>query len=320
MFWFNEELLRTLCTYPKHFSATQKNNIKVRMSNYIEDFEKKFSFSKLDYLIIRNYVFEYIDTIIKTSRNKERCMKIINNNILDRHNLMWENNKIYNISGSTALVNVEIVDSLMAVRKTIRSDQPKEYISNERIILEYLSKFENLNDSYINLIDFDNSSLLLEAADNTLENYIKSNKLSFDEKKALLTKMCHSVRKIHSVDILHRDLQPKNVFIIYRESDYLVKIGDFGFSTIANNVEKEKRLRPSYGVPDYTAPEQREDLANCTKQSDIYSIGKLINFVMTKSPKNMNHELSNVAHICTRINPNERYDSVDKVVSELILI
>jgi serine/threonine protein kinase len=96
---------------------------------------------------------------------------------------------------------------------------------------------------------------------------------TFDRLQAwkLLGEILQGVSYIHQCQIIHRDLNPHNIFLT---QDHRVKIGDFGLSALQKS-SKDTINTTSDGHALYTAPEiirRRE----CSLASDIYSLGLII--------------------------------------------
>src|SRR5690606_5880277 len=86
--------------------------------------------------------------------------------------------------------------------------------------------------------------------------------------KNIFGQIIDAVKYIHSQDIIHRDLTPRNLFL---DDDLNVKIGDFGLSKKSKE-DKLLSTYDSYGNIMYMAPEELDDY-KCSKKSDIYSLG-----------------------------------------------
>ncbi|MGR1788467.1 protein kinase domain-containing protein, partial [Salmonella enterica] len=85
-------------------------------------------------------------------------------------------------------------------------------------------------------------------------------------------------------EVLHRDLSPNNVLIF----DDKVVVSDFGLGKDYENLTKQGYSSvQGYGNINYVAPEQQDKLSAATKRSDVYSLGKLLYFILTgKNPRN----------------------------------
>jgi len=77
------------------------------------------------------------------------------------------------------------------------------------------------------------------------------------------------------LNLVHRDVNPANVFLSY---DGHVKLGDFGVAAIAaGQVEKNRELAGKIG---YFAPEQLEG-ADVDRRADIFAVGVMLYEVLT---------------------------------------
>ena len=96
-----------------------------------------------------------------------------------------------------------------------------------------------------------------------------------------------------------------------------VKIIDFGISRM-NKVNKTSDTQ-ILGTQGYAAPEQY-GFSQTSCKSDIYSLGVLINFIITGAlPSQIKADglLGEIAEKCTRIDENQRFGSVDEIMKAL---
>jgi serine/threonine protein kinase len=78
------------------------------------------------------------------------------------------------------------------------------------------------------------------------------------------------LKYIHENNILHRDLNPNNIFL---DANMVPKIGDFGMAIKTEKNETAMlKMSPDYGVCLYMPPEYEHDCIY-TQKSDVYSIG-----------------------------------------------
>ncbi|EMS13440.1 interferon-induced, double-stranded RNA-activated protein kinase [Entamoeba histolytica HM-3:IMSS] len=105
-----------------------------------------------------------------------------------------------------------------------------------------------------------------------LSRIIESQELHYSKKNAnekinfYFKQIITGIQYIHSKNIIHGDLKPANIF---RDGDIL-KIGDFGYATMAKNRNKCKFV----GTPGYTAPEVSS--GDYDTSIDIYSLGIIL--------------------------------------------
>ena len=119
---------------------------------------------------------------------------------------------------------------------------------------------------------------------------------------------------MHKRGILHRDLSPTNIFFI----NGIIKVADFGLGKNINILTSHQTIdTASFGQLFYCAPEQLTLLKEADKSSDVYSLGRIINFVMTGDPNNFSHPLRSISTKATNIDPNYRYENATDMLNGL---
>ncbi|BBM83751.1 WD40 repeat domain-containing serine/threonine protein kinase [Candidatus Uabimicrobium amorphum] len=110
----------------------------------------------------------------------------------------------------------------------------------------------------------------------TLEEYIHSQKMSFDKWAVFFHKVTQAVDFIHQNEIIHRDIKPANIMIDQHGEPRLM---DFG---LAKTYEDKSLPCGFVGTPSYASPEQIES-NSVTYHSDIYSLGATLYEALTKA-------------------------------------
>lgn len=147
-----------------------------------------------------------------------------------------------------------------------------------------------------------------------IEEYVNGKRLDdyFREKKATLEQvvdvgiaLCEGLAPMHKLNLVHRDIQPKNIIITNEGS---LKIIDFDISRKENeNATHDTTLLGTVG---YAAPEQY-GFAQTTNRSDIYSIGAVLKELSSFS------DLDKIVAKCMEMDPANRYENVEQLENEL---
>lgn len=115
------------------------------------------------------------------------------------------------------------------------------------------------------------------------------------------------VRTLHENDIVHRDLKPQNIL----QCDAVWKIADFGISKFINKPVTGYTFQGAHTMP-WAPPEQIQG-AQAHPSADIYSLGKIMTFLLTGKPtlaKDSSLELhwEQIVTPCVAIDPDKRPD------------
>lgn len=96
------------------------------------------------------------------------------------------------------------------------------------------------------------------------------------DKYKIIEQLIEAVQVAHENNIIHRDINPKNI-MIYNGNK--LKLIDFGISKIKDMVNCDTVFQ--FATNRYAAPEVIQHSENATEQSDIYSIGAVIYYLFT---------------------------------------
>lgn len=162
-------------------------------------------------------------------------------------------------------------------------------------------------DGIIRVFDFNenNFSYVMERADKTLEQYVNDGP-NEDIRIRLIVKILSIMKAVHDRDVVHRDLSPNNIFIVNGK----LKIADFGLGKDLRAITSHQTyLTRGMGQFLYCAPEQITLLREGDKRSDVYSLGRILSFVMTGYPDNNSHMFRSVAEKAQNHDPATRYQN-----------
>jgi len=96
---------------------------------------------------------------------------------------------------------------------------------------------------------------------------------------AIFEQILESVHYAHCNGVLHRDLKPDNIFLKSTKGPPVV--GDFGLSLLLDSDTRHTDTLEAVGPRLYMAPElENGRIDNVTKASDIYSLGKVLYWLL----------------------------------------
>lgn len=220
---------------------------------------------------------------------------------------------IYLTSGGYA--DIYIQESTGFVIKKLRSDYYNDRSICSRFKREYnITKSLSSMKSVINVYEFNNKDLSysMEKADMTLEEYINNFEVNLETKIKIIRLIIYTVSNVHAKDIIHRDLSPTNIFCINGN----IKIADFGLGKDLNILYSRQTLNTNaVGQLFYCAPEQLLGLKDSSKRSDVFSLGRIINFIMTRSPNKVSHIFRTVSEKSTHESSEYRHENAQDLLN-----
>lgn len=158
----------------------------------------------------------------------------------------------------------------------------------EKELKRFKTEFEimkSLNSPYIIKVykyNDDKNEYSMEYADQTLEEFLRYNPtLNKDSRKNLVKQILKAFAYVHSKQILHRDISPKNILIFrYDDVPFVAKISDFGLVKIPNS-NVTSVYTDVKGYFNDTSDLERVGFENYSMCHEIYTLTKIIYLVMT---------------------------------------
>lgn len=162
----------------------------------------------------------------------------------------------------------------------------------------------------IKVYDFNEAdySYTMEEGETTLEDFLVNNNHNTEEKIVIIRQILYIMKNVHERNIIHRDISPNNILLFHGQ----LKISDFGLGKDLDMFHSHRTMRThSIGQYYYCAPEQFMQLKDGDKRSDVYSLGSLINFIMTGDPRNSKHFMRNPVEKSRNESPNVRFSDAN---------
>ena len=290
MFWFDYDKMSKLIS----IASALSNDLQAQINDLFKaktNFE--LTFTKSDIYLINNTNQEvyFINILHDVCYKHIDIDSKINSAIND--DLFYEERKIINNTGSFAITELVILGGETFVRK-----MPKAQYTSLDEEYRFMSELylEN-NDYFVKTIKDDNSeSYLMELANESLMSYINNRGNIQDEIKMLIVNsIIDALDFLHKRGIIHNDLHPENILLFKGDNFEKWKISDFGLAYIISN--------RTFVIKEVKQQSRKTEYVNCrsnacTIQNDLYSMGKLINFIYTKNPRSTNHPFYNISKKC----------------------
>lgn len=194
-----------------------------------------------------------------------------------------------------------------------------QYATQEEWIKRFKYEYENMEklvDSPFVLRVFnynkDNNSYLMEKCDCNLDDYLKNNPLITDERlMELIYEILDGMLDVHNAGIIHRDIHLGNILI----KDEHIILSDFGLSKdtmVSHSLKSTSTPKNSHFFMD---PVGLTDFTRLDKLSDIYSIGKIIDYLTKNSP--LNEKLSFCISKATDRDRQRRYKNISDLKRDI---
>lgn len=114
-----------------------------------------------------------------------------------------------------------------------------------------------------------------------LAGRLSQRRLSGEEIDALARGMLMGIAEAHRLGMVHRDLQPSNVFILESEGRCVPVLSGFG---VARALAEDPALSATAEARRYLAPEQLPDPRKGDERSDLFSLGLVLYEMITGVP------------------------------------
>lgn len=164
----------------------------------------------------------------------------------------------------------------------------------------------------------EDSLIIIEeyVAGRTLEAIVREAPLGEEEVVRIILQLCDILDVLHNAtpSIICRDIKAENIMIDLEGCVWLV---DFNIARTFQ--EGKKRDTVILGTAEYAAPEQF-GFFQTDNRTDIYALGVLINYMMTRKfpvEEMVKGRLFQIVQKCTYLEPGKRYQDIEKVKEEL---
>lgn len=243
-------------------------------------------------ILCRVNPFDYANIIVYHSDNKEKILFIEDKILGTGAYGIVSIGRLY-IAGISNMMNVAV----KRITKKVTDVEQKQLDSEICLLNEFRNGCSPDNEIicfYDNFILRNENYIIMELANGeTVSMYIKNN---FDKPNYFINtlkifkKIIEGCKLLHEKNIAHRDIKPQNIIVYKKDSDFLIKIIDFGISCVECIKEEchigqtcnkcDPESTPMFaGTIYYAAPELNfaypcdNNPNNFYQNADIYSLG-----------------------------------------------
>lgn len=174
---------------------------------------------------------------------------------------------------------------------------------------------------YIKMDYFDGQSVREAVTDEKWNSW----RLGKETITPFLRELCGALAHAHNHEIVHRDINPRNVMIGHPGRVALV---DFGLGAyIEEKLTRITRSEDRFDNGAYMAPELYEDPLMKSERADLYSVGAVTYFALTGRPPqgiigslselNLGHHLQRILQKCLDADPDARFQSATEIIDAL---
>ncbi len=146
-----------------------------------------------------------------------------------------------------------------------------------------------------------------------LTDILSSKPLSRKKAQKYTSDICDALSFLHSVGIIHRDIKPSNIIIKNDDTAVLIDL------SIARFINEQDTDTQALGTPGFAAPEQF-GISQSNNTTDIYSLGVLLNIMLTGSHPSIDlpkGRLKRIVERATSTQISKRYKTAEKMKSAL---
>lgn len=189
-------------------------------------------------------------------------------------------------------------------RKAFEKEFEVGKLINSPHVTKYVSIHEDAEGCYI-LMEYING-LTLEEKLATEPEYFQTHK----HVSKLVEQLSAALLVLHQNNIIHLDIKPENILITKTSND--VVLVDLG-CCISNCYDDTAGYTPSFAAPETLA----KDIKNIDARSDIYSIGRLLDYIEQKSGTYLSSTCNRIKHKCLQEEKSKRYSSTNEILQSL---
>lgn len=173
--------------------------------------------------------------------------------------------------------------------KVLHHELSRDELAMERFRREATTVSEIDNEHIVEIHDFGRTPdgrlyLAMELLEGeALQDVLKREKqLPVDQVVEILIQLGEALMEAHAMGYVHRDLRPRNIYLVSRRGRNFVKLLDFGLAKLVetDGDAEATSLGMTFGDPKYMSPEQARG-SQVDRRADIYSLGCIVYEMLT---------------------------------------
>ncbi len=149
-----------------------------------------------------------------------------------------------------------------------------------------------------------------------IDTYCAREALTTRQRLVLFLTVCRAVAHAHGQQVVHSDLKPANILVT---ATGVPKLLDFGIARMLDDRGDTEPATAEYRAftPDYASPEQLEGKRTLTPASDVFSLGVLLDRLLSVDGHPLPAELRAVSAMAQRSEPGSRYLSARELGDDI---
>lgn len=165
-------------------------------------------------------------------------------------------------------------------------------------------------------LDFDDGQIVFEEFIDgvTVAEVLEQGKYTYHGAKKIIEGVALALISLRELNIVHRDIKPENIMVTRGGA---VKLIDLNAARI--HTDSKSKDTVILGTIGYAPPEQY-GISQSDQKSDIYSLGVLLNVMLTglhPSKKLARGRAGKIVLKCTQIDPNHRFKRIEDLIAKI---
>lgn len=197
----------------------------------------------------------------------------------------------------------------------------KEYQSNDEQCKRLKYEFENMSKlsdvvGVLNVCNYNSTdnSYLMEACEKNLYDYLNEHiGLPIKDRLDIVLQIALALNEAHKRSIIHRDLHLGNIL----KKGEVFLLSDFGLSKDLDIIRSLKTTSTPKNAHFFLDPLALNNLKNYDMYSDMYSVGKILEYIMTYDTSIINDELNYIINKSTNRVKTKRYKTMEEMCNDI---